>query len=119
MFRARDSTERDLWLRALDEHIQVCHQNERVKLAEVIASDQEYRTSQLDENRLIRVTSSLAGLLQDEEARHVFSQCMCEWHCEEALYFYCDVEDWRVFAEQLAMEMNARQGMPALCMKPW
>ena len=113
MFRARDSTERDLWLRALDEHIQVCHQNERVKLAEVIASDQEYRTSQLDENRLIRVTSSLAGLLQDEEARHVFSQCMCEWHCEEALYFYCDVEDWRVFAEQLAMEMNARQGMPA------
>ena len=106
MFRARDSNERDLWLNALNEHIRVSHQNERVKLAEVIISDQEYRTSQSDESRLDRVSSSLTCLLKDEEARKIFAQCMREWHCEEALYFYCDVEDWRIFAEQLEADIN-------------
>ena len=112
LFRARDSNERDLWLRALTEHIHVCHQNERVKLAEVIVSDQEYRASQLNEGRLDRVTASLAGLLKDDEARHIFAQCMCEWHCEESLYFYCDVEDWRVFAKQLNADMQAMHDVP-------
>ena len=106
MFRARDSNERDRWMRVLQSHIQVAVQNERFRVAEVIVGEQEYRSSQLDESRLERVTSSLTCLLKDEGARQIFDKYLCKYHCQEGLWFYYDVEHWRMAAEQLNTDMN-------------
>ena len=109
MFRARDSRERNRWLKVLEQHIHVANQNEQMKLAELIISEQEYRSSQLDEARLERVTSSLSCLLEDEEARQLFAHCLRDWRCVEGLYFCWDVEDWRLAAEQLAADIQEKK----------
>ena len=71
--------------------------------------DHEYRTSCAEESRLLRVTSSITALLEDEGARQIFAQCLREWQCEENLYFYCDVEEWSLAVAQLASEMSASE----------
>ena len=109
-FRARDAYERNRWLKMLTHHVQVSNENESIKLAEIIVGDQEYRTSCAEENRLMRVSSSLTQLLEDEGARQIFAQCLREWQCEEGLYFYCDVDDWSSAVAQVALEWSSRHG---------
>jgi hypothetical protein len=111
MFRACDSSERDQWMRALQSQVHVAVQNERFRVAEYTVGDQEYRASHMDATRLERVTSSLACLLEDEGARQIFDRCLCEWQCQEGLWFFYDVEHWRLAAEQLAVEiLDAAKG---------
>ena len=93
-FRARNSGERDQWLRWLQHQVALATENESMKLAGLIIRDQEDRYSFRDESRLSAVSSSIAGLLEDEGSRQLFGECLRDWHCPETLYFWCDVEEW-------------------------
>ena len=96
-------------MKRLNQRARISNENESMKLAEIIMGDHEYRTSCAEESRLLRVTSSITALLEDEGARQIFAQCLREWQCEENLYFYCDVEEWSLAVAQLASEMSASE----------